>query len=150
MMEKPAIQKTTSVASAVRRAVAASSDRVWMYADFAGQEMGAVSQALSRMSREGLIRRVRKGIYYRPRQTVVGESKVSPAAMSIKLLSKDARPTGLTAAHVLGLTTQNPARPSYAISKNNALSNLPGVKVKVRRPSLSKGLSFAKLRYLSS
>jgi|LSQX01.1.fsa_nt_gb hypothetical protein len=137
MRGKRESEKRISVASAVRQAVMGSSDRIWTYADFADLEMGAVSQALSRLSREGLIKRVRKGVYYRPKQTVLGESKASPAAVSARLLSTGARPTGLTAANALGLTTQNPARPSYAVSKSNAPTNLPGVKVRVRRPVLN-------------
>lgn len=138
MRVRPVSGKAISVASAVRQTLMGSVDRIWTYADFANLEMGAVSQALSRLSREGLIKRVRKGVYYRSRQTVVGESKASPAAISDRLLSKGSRPTGLTAAHVLGLTTQNPARPSYAVSKNNAPTHLPGVRVKVRRPALNE------------
>lgn len=140
MRTRLASGKTISVASAVRQAVMNSSDRIWTYADFTGLEMGAVSQALSRLSREGVVRRVRKGVYYKPKQTVLGESKASPSAVSARLLSTGARPTGLTAANALGLTTQNPARPSYAVSRNNAPTNLPGVKVMVRRPVLNEDI----------
>jgi Mn-dependent DtxR family transcriptional regulator len=118
--------------------VTAGADRIWTYADFAGLEMGAVSQTLSRLAKEGIIRRVRKGVYYRPRQTVIGESQVSSAALGSKLLASGARPTGLTAAQTLGLTTQVPSEPSFAISRNNAPSNLPGIRVKVRRPATSE------------
>ncbi|MCE5323161.1 helix-turn-helix domain-containing protein [bacterium] len=123
-----------SVASAVREAISQSTDRVWVYTDFNGMPPAAVSQALSRLYREGLVKRVRKGVYYRPKQTVLGESKVSPAALISKLLPSDARPTGYTAARVLGLSTQVPVEPSYAVSKSKAPASVAGVKVTVRRP----------------
>ena len=123
-----------SAAYAVRTMVMGSADKIWIYSDFAGLEAGAVSQALSRLTKEGIVRRLRKGVYYRPKQTVIGESRVSSVALSSKLLSTGARPTGLTAAQALGLTSQVPAVQSFAISKSNSPTNLPGVRVKVRRP----------------
>jgi hypothetical protein len=135
------IGKRESVASAVRTMVLASTDRIWTYEDFTGLEAGAVSQALSRLAKEGVVRRLRRGIYYRPKQTVIGESKASSAALSSRLLASGARPTGLTAAQTLGFTTQVSAEPSFAISKNNTPTNLPGIRVKVRRPATSGKMS---------
>ncbi|MEN6520932.1 MAG: DUF6088 family protein [Armatimonadota bacterium] len=123
-----------SVASAIREAILQSTDRIWIYTDFNSMPPAAVSQALSRLYREGLVKRVRKGVYYRPKQTVLGESKVSLAALISKLLPSDARPTGYTAARVLGLSTQVPVEPSYAVSKTKAPASVAGVKVTVRRP----------------
>lgn len=135
------VSKKDSVASAVRAMVLASTDRIWTYANFTGLEAGAVSQALSRLAKEGIVRRLRRGIYYRPKQTVIGESKASSAALSSILLASGARPTGLTAAQTLGFTNQVSAESSFAISKNNAPTNLPGVRVKVRRPATSGNMS---------
>ncbi len=127
-------KKERSVASQVRKIISQSPDSIWTYTDFHDLPLMAVSQALSRLHREGMVKRVRKGLYYHPKQTVLGESSVSPVALSSKLLSSDARPTGYTAARVLGLNTQVPVEPSYAISKTKAPASIAGVKLTVRRP----------------
>lgn len=127
-------KREKSVASLVREAISNSADKIWTYTDFTGMQTAAVSQALSRLYREGLVQRIHKGVYYRPKQTVLGESKVSSAALSSKLLSSNARPTGCTAARVLGLSTQVPVEASYAISKTSAPRGVTGVKFTVRRP----------------
>lgn len=141
MRERSQTGYRNSAAGTVRTMVMASADKLWTYSDFAGLEAGAVSQALSRLAKEGVVRRVRKGVYYRPKRTVIGESKASSIALSLKLLASGARPTGITAAQTLGLTSQVPAVQSFAISKNNAPTNLPGVRVKVRRPATGEEIN---------
>lgn len=132
-----------STTATVKDLVLCSADRIWTYSDLAELPPSAVSQALSRLARKGELRRIRKGVYYRPKQTAVGESSASSTELAATLLPKgaDLRPTGTTAALILGMTTQNPAQATYAISKSNAPTKLPGVKVKVRRPVASQELS---------
>src|SRR5438067_8672393 len=79
--------------------------------DLRGTPPSAASRALSRLAREGLIRRARKGLYYVPRMTLIGESSPSETAILQKLLGPRARPTGITAANLLGMSSQMPARP---------------------------------------
>lgn len=43
--------------------------------DFEGMPFTAVAQALSRLSRQGVIQRLGKGLYYRSRPTAFGDSK---------------------------------------------------------------------------
>lgn len=129
-----------SSADIIRDRIMGSGDHYWTYADFTDLPPAAVSQTLSRLTRDGEIKRVRKGIYYRPKQTVIGESRPSPIILNRLLLGDEARPTGITAANLLGFTTQNPGRPTYAISKSHAPTNLPGVKVTVRRPARNTDL----------
>jgi hypothetical protein len=127
----------------VRQVVLESKDQIWTYSDFVGMPVTAVSQALSRLSRQGEIQRVRKGVYYRPKPTIIGKSRASDTALAAKMLSSDRglRPAGTTAAQILGMTTQNPAQTTYAISKSTAPSKLRGVKIKVGRPATSSELS---------
>lgn len=80
-------------------------------------------------------------MYYRSKRTVIGESKASSVALSSKLRSSGARPTGITAAQTLGLTSQVPAVQSFAISKNNAPTSLPAVRVKVRRQATGEEIN---------
>lgn len=82
--------------------------------DLAGCPPAAVSKALARLADQGEIRRLRKGVYYVPKVTLLGESRPTEPAMVQKVLSHRARPTGVTAANLLGLTTQLAGRPEYA------------------------------------
>jgi hypothetical protein len=107
-------QKTVNVistAKTVRHRVEAGGERVWRLVDFDGLPLMAVAQALSRLSRQGLIQRLGKGLYYRSRPTAFGESK--PNRTQIRSLPVQGRgifPTGIAAANLLGFTTQNPGR----------------------------------------
>jgi len=105
-----------STASFVRHKVERGGARFWRYSDFAELPQSAVAAALSRQYRAGELQRVGKGVYYRPRPTSFGPS--IPASSGITVATTRARihPAGLTAANVLGLTTQNPGRPEYATS----------------------------------
>src|SRR5438067_4276751 len=82
--------------------------------DLRGTTPLAASRALSRLAREGLVRRARKGLYYVPRKTLLGESSPSEIAILQKVLGRRARPTGITAANLLGMSSQVPARPEFA------------------------------------
>jgi len=50
--------------------------------DFSGLSFPAVAQALSRLARQGQLRRLGKGLYYRSRETTFGPSLPNPAAIS--------------------------------------------------------------------
>jgi hypothetical protein len=97
-----------------RRYVEAAAGTVIRAADIRGAAPAAVSRALSRLAQEGVIQRVRKGYYYVPKETLVGTSRPSEPAMARKVLDGKARPTGITAANLLGMTTQVPAQPEFA------------------------------------
>lgn len=82
--------------------------------DLRGATPSAASRALSRLAREGKIQHIRKGVYYLPKQTLLGESHPSDAAVLREVLRDKARPTGITAANLLGLSTQISALPELA------------------------------------
>jgi len=109
-----------SAASAIRKTVEASGERTWRVSDFADMPVLAVSQALSRLAKSGVLTRTGKGNYYHPRPTVFGQSKPSDSDIGHRYLGGNARPAGRTAANLLGFTTQNPAIPEYATSANIA------------------------------
>ncbi len=129
-----------SAMGVVRRNVSAGGSRLWTYADFASLPPAAVSQALSRLSREGVLQRVRKGVYHKPEQTVVGPSRPRESAVVFKVLGGRARPTGPTAANVLGFSTQTSPVAVYAVSAANKPSRLEGARVIPRRPELPRSL----------
>jgi hypothetical protein len=83
--------------------------------DIRGTTPAAAARALSRLAQEGLIQRVRKGVYHIPKETLIGKSRPSEPAVLQKVLAGKARPTGVTAANILGLSTQMAARPELAV-----------------------------------
>ena len=77
----------------------------------------AVDQALSRLTRDGKIRRIKRGLYDYPRiSTRLGQLSPNPDAVVQALARKTGsqiRPSGAKAANTLGLSTQVPARLVY-------------------------------------
>ena len=100
----------------VRDRVEHGKARFWKHSDFHDLPPLAVATALSRLAREGELQRVGKGVYYRPTPTSFGLSRPSASGMAAATLSAPLHPAGLSAANVLGLTTQNPGRAEYATS----------------------------------
>jgi len=77
----------------------------------------AVDQTLSRLSRTGKIRRLRRGIYDFPKTSpLLGVLAPSPDALA-KTVARSRgisiHPSGAQAANALGISTQVPARPVY-------------------------------------
>lgn len=77
----------------------------------------AVDQALSRLTRDGKIRRIERGLYDYPRvSTRLGQLSPNPDAVVQALARKTGSqilPSGARAANTLGLSTQVPARLVY-------------------------------------
>jgi uncharacterized protein DUF6088 len=104
-----------STAESVRRQIESSGERVWRMADFHGMPLMAVAQTLSRLARQGVIQRLGKGLYYRPRETAFGLSRPNAAQMRSLLPPRNGVfPAGIAAANMLGFTTQNSARVEVA------------------------------------
>jgi len=133
-------ENATVTAKQVRSRVHRGGERFWRHADFAGLPPAAVSQALSRLAKRGELDRVRKGVYYRSRPTVLGKSRPSPDSIVTYGSKTLLHPAGITAANCLGFTTQDPARPEYASSASSAPRALAGAHVYTRRPR-REGLS---------
>jgi hypothetical protein len=131
-------------ASLVRRRIERGGERLWRYQDFAGLPFASVAQALSRLTRAGLIERLSKGIYYRTRQTSFGPSRPNPAAIRHLASQQSAIfPAGLAAANLLGFTTQNPKHGEIATTAPSLPRKLIGsdTLVHTRRPAAWTGLS---------
>lgn len=130
---KPDGVRGSSVSKVVSAAVMAAADRIFTQDDFGELPRTAVSLALSRLAKSGALSRIARGVYYRPRQTVVGASNPKRHAVELTLL-QGARPTGLTAAALLGFSTQQPSTPTYAIPRRDEITRLKGIKVVRMRP----------------
>lgn len=128
----------------VRKRIERGGERLWRLEDFRHLPFSAVAQALSRLTRQGLLQRLSKGVYYRPRQTPFGKSLPNPAIMQ-KLASrrKTVFPSGIAAANLLGFTTQMTGRGEVATSALSLPRKLIGsdTVVHTRRPEAWASIS---------
>jgi hypothetical protein len=123
-----------STTSRVRDRILAGGERLWTYQNFADFPVAATAKALSRLTKEGLLERESKGVYYRSRQTVLGKSRPSITRVAELSVKHTLHPSGVSAANLLGFTTQNPAHPQFATTGTNRPTKLSGSKLYTRRP----------------
>jgi hypothetical protein len=106
---------TMSVAPEVRKKVLASRGRFWRPDDFDGSP-DAVAQALSRLTRAGDLRRVRRGLYWRGAPTRLGMAPPPPDRLADEIAGGPGiGPAGRSAALALGLSTQVARRETIAV-----------------------------------
>ncbi len=103
--------------------------------DIKGTTPAAATKALARLAKQGVFTRVGKGLYYAPKDTLLGKSKPSEMAIAMKTLEGKTRPTGASAANLLGLSTQLPARPQLVAFTSNMPKNTGVARLRVRRGS---------------
>src|SRR6516162_8877539 len=135
---------TRNVAEAVRKGIEEGGERTWRLIDFEGMPFTAVAQALSRLSRQGVIQRLGKGLYYRSRPTAFGASRPNTAQVrSLPVQRKGVFPSGIAAANLLGFTTQNPARVEVATNGLSLPRLIVGKEtvIHTRRPESWRALS---------
>jgi len=128
----------------VRRRIERAGERLWRLDDFGDLPFSAVAQALSRLTREGALERLSKGVYYRSRPTRFGKSLPSPAAIQkLTPRHKTVFPSGTAAANFLGFTTQTARRSEVATSALSLPRKLIGSEtvVHTRRPEAWASLS---------
>lgn len=133
-----------NVSESVKRQIEAYGERAWRLADFEGMPFTAVAQALSRLNRKGVIQRLGKGLYYRPRQTAFGKSRPNPSQLLSLSHRKDGIfPAGIAAANLLGFTTQNAAKIEISTNKLSLPRLIVGkdTVIHTRRPESWKKLS---------
>lgn len=96
------------------------------------------------MQRKGMLERLGKGIYYRSRPTAFGNSRPNPATVR-RVAAKGAKvfPAGLSAANMLGFTTQNPAKAEVSTTARTVPQMLldEHTVVHARRPAAWESLS---------
>jgi len=96
------------IAGLVRQRIERGGERLWRFDDFGGLPFAAVAQTLSRLTRQGTLERLSKGIYYHNRQTAFGKSRPNPAAIQrLAEGRKSVFPAGIAAANLLGFSTQS-------------------------------------------
>src|SRR5262245_34747625 len=132
------------VAGLVRQRIQRGGERVWRFEDFPGLSTPAVAQALSRLARAQEIRRLSKGVYYRSRPTVFGESRPNPGLLQERASRRAPTfPAGVAAANLLGFTTQSAAHPEVSTVAASLPRKLVGERtvVHTRRPAAWARLS---------
>ena len=132
------------VATLVRRRIKQSGERLWQFQDFRDLPFSAVAQALSRLTRDGTIERLSKGVYYRHRETAFGKSRPNPAMIQqLAARRKAIFPAGIAAANLLGFTTQTGRRSEVATTALSLPRKLIGdnTLVHTRRPEAWADLS---------
>lgn len=121
--------------------------RLFTFEDFADLPASAVAPALSRLASRGEIKRARKGVYYVPRATPLGDVPPDPVALGKAISRRRSHPAGLTAANMLGLTTQVPTRVELAV-ENSRLTSPRGVEFKPRLRTNRSGLNAREAAFL--
>jgi hypothetical protein len=118
----------------VRRRVLRSSNRFWRADDFTGSR-AAVLRELSRLAESGKLWHVRRGLYWRGTETMLGMSRPSSVDLVQELVGPDGvGPAEWSAALALGLSTQHPrhdiiavpVRPPSALDSRIVLKNRSG------------------------
>ena len=104
-----------SVSRAVERRLKHRPGRLFTYRDFDDLPASAVAPALSRLAARGVIKRARKGVYYVPRRTALGEVPPDPVLLGETVSRGRSSLSGLSAALALGLTTHVPAHVELAV-----------------------------------
>jgi hypothetical protein len=130
-----------SAAGQIRSRIKAGGEGFWAPADFGSLPPAAVVQSLSRLAKEGFIKRAGKGIYYRPRETAFGESVPGRSALAEHSIKHKLHPAGINAANILGFTTQNPGRLDFATTGSSSPKSLSGSHFYTRRSLAREPLS---------
>ena len=110
--------------------------------EIVGISRSSMSKVLVQLTTQGELIRVGRGLYYSPKDTLLGPSRPSQLAMFERMYAGKYRPTLTFAAHILGLTTQMPARPQFVLFASKQPQNLNNIQIILRRgkrpPSLGK------------
>jgi len=98
-------------------------------------ERAAITQELSRLARQGMIRRLERGIYYYPKHSKL-LGALSPTADNIALaLARGDKifPSGAMAANLLHLSTQVPMKPVYWTNSTTLTRRVAGQTIWLKR-----------------
>lgn len=100
--------------------------------DFEGST-SAVETAMSRLARDGLLRRVHRGLYWKGVRSRFGTGRPPALAVGVELAGhRGVGPAGWTASRVLGLTTQVPPTTELSVAGRHAPSAPEGIRFHTR------------------
>ncbi len=104
--------------------------QIWSYKDFVDLPLVTVAKVFSRLTKQGLLIRASKGIYYKPKKTILGLTTADPLQVAILVLNKKKKAQVFTGGSSIfynaRLTTQVPAATAVTI-----ISSSPHRKFKI-------------------
>jgi hypothetical protein len=128
---------STAVLTKIERAGPGS---IWTYEDFKGLPFIAVAKALSRLVASNKIIRVRKGVYFFPKETLLGKTDASPIDLVKKIAAKKKKtfyPDAATSAYNLRISTQVPAVTTHIGADDYRTLHFRGADIKFSRRSVA-------------
>lgn len=136
-----------SIADGIRASVAAAPVGTFIRsADVLGPR-AAVNTALSRLAGAGDLVRVRNGLYWKGVKSNFGAGRPGLLDAAIAVAGPDgAGPSGWSATHALGLSTQLPATPEVAVA--GPVPSLEGVRFHKRNNLARRNLGFWEIALL--
>ncbi len=136
-------RQTYPTAKQIRDRIERSNNSYWRHNDFADLPPFAVSQTLSRLVKAGVLERVSKGLYYRPRITRFGRSHPTQSEIQSLPIPQIVLPAGISAANLLGLSTQNAVRGEFATAAASVPRKILGTRARIHtsRPADWNSLS---------
>lgn len=127
--------KPQSLSQSIQRAAAKSNDRLITPANIRASTPAAAARALARLASSGKLVRAARGIYYAPAQTALGQTTPPQLAVLKRRFQGRYRPVKSTAANLLGLSTQIPAKPEIVLYATAMPTPAPNAKIRLRRGS---------------
>ena len=102
--------------------------------DLPPEHQMALAKTLSRMSKKGIIERLEKGIYYKPKKTAFGSVRPSEREILSSIIeAKQGYITDTAAANTLGVTTQLPREIVIASKSYRPPRKIGGLTIRFRR-----------------
>lgn len=128
MIQNPLM--STSSAALVRKRINALPERSFVRVrdldEGRGVSTRAVEVAISRLAHEGVVRPIRKGLYWKGPRTPTGMLPPTPAEVGVAIGGTGSGPSDLAAVRFLGLTTQVPVKMDMAVP-GRAPASVPGI-----------------------
>lgn len=122
--------------------------KVFTYADIPSDKISTIAIEFSRLYKQGTIKKVLKGKYYKPKKTRFGEmgpnskEKINSYIDSTKKLSYE---TGLNSFRQLGLTTQVPNITTIATDKSSRRIKVDNLNIKFVKRRVNAPKKYTKL-----
>ena len=154
-MIKPVSQKVKSKISTLSDGVAFASNSF----TFVNANKNSIEKELSKLNSEGVIRRLRKGIYYKPRKSSINETELSVTSIAqaiAKFNKAHLLPEGTMALNLLGLSDKKPSKHVYLNDKLHKSERIGNIEIVFKRVNSKKlmasnkkaGLVLSAIEYL--
>ena len=127
------ISPSGTIADHILSLARSSPDSFITTSEIVGMGHSFAPKILAQLTMQGELIRVARGLFYLPKNTLLGPSRPSQLATFERMYSGKFRPAITSAAHILGLTTQIPARPQFVPFASKQPQGLNNVLIILRR-----------------